>query len=359
MFLRTSAFISMLGVNIISGSKQLVSLCNAVAETDLRTILSGIEEVALHYNETKQFVFQKDPQMKARKGQIDKIMREWMKTTDAKQMLTGKTQDVRTKTLFLIRALDEFAVLSVWKGSYNQAIHQGKSEQEAIKRAGVVMRKTQPAALMKDLPQWFRDGTVANLFSLFQNQINKNQNYIRHDMFGKLKAGQISPGKFAHRVLWGWILPSVLIGTITRGRPPEDWKELARDLGSYYIGGWFFVGSIVVNILQGYGGYMPAPLAFAEEFVKAATYKTMESKFKHAISGTSKIMGLPFNQPYRTIEGIDDWINGETDDIRRLIWTKYVLEQEGKREPVRFGKPSKPSRPGKPSKPSKPSKPKK
>jgi len=240
MFLRTSAFISMLGVNILSGTKQLVSLCNAVAETDLTTILSGIEQVALHYNETKQFVFHRDPQMKARKGQIDKIMREWMQTADAKQLLTGKSSDIRMKTLFLIRTLDEFAVLSVWKGSYDQAINQGKSEEEAIKRASAVMRKTQPAALTKDLPQWFRDGTVANLFSLFQNQINKNQNYIRHDMFGKLKAGKISPDKFAHRVLWGWFLPAILIGTITRGRPPEDWKEIARDIGAYYAGGWFF-----------------------------------------------------------------------------------------------------------------------
>ena len=177
--------------------------------------------------------------MRARKGQIDKIMREWMETTDAKQILTGKTKDVRMKTLFLIRTLDEFAVLSVWKGSYDQAINQGKTEEQAIKRASEVMRKTQPAALTKDLPQWFRDGTVANLFSLFQNQINKNQNYIRHDMFGKLKAGQISPGTFAHRVLWGWMLPAILIGTITRGRPPEDWEEFAKlsakDMATYYM----------------------------------------------------------------------------------------------------------------------------
>ena len=356
MFLRTSAFFSMLGVNVISGSKQLVSLCNAVAETNLTTILSGIEQVALHYNETKQFVFQRDPQMRARKGQIDKIMREWMETTDAKQILTGKTKDVRMKTLFLIRALDEFAVLSVWKGTYDQAINQGKSDKEAIKRAGEVMRKTQPAALTKDLPQWFRDGTVANLFSLFQNQINKNQNYIRHDMFGKLKAGQISPGTFAHRVLWGWMLPAVLIGTITRGRPPEDWKELVKDMGVYYIGGWFFVGSIVVNMMEGYGGWTPAPLSFGEEFVKAATYKTWESKFKHGISGICKVIGLAYNQPYRTIDGADDLIQGETEDIRRLIWAKSVLGEEEKKTLVK-GKPSKPTKPSKPSKPIKPKKP--
>ena len=335
MFLRTSAFLSMLGINVISGTKQLVSLCNAVAETDLSTILSGIEQVALHYNEVKQFVFKRDPQMKGRKGQIDKIMREWMESADAKQLLTGKSKDIRLRTLFLIRTLDEFAVLSVWKGSYDQAINQGKSEEEAIKRASGVIRKTQPMAQTKDLPQWFRDGTVANLFSLFQNQINKNQNYIRHDMFGKLKAGKIDTKTFAHRVLWGWILPSVLIGTITRGRPPEDWKELARDIGTYYIGGWFFVGSIVVNIMQGYGGWMPAPLSFGEEFVKAATYKTWESKFKHGISGICKVIGLPYNQPYRTIEGVEDWLEGETKDARRLIWSKYVLEQGKKKKVIK------------------------
>ena len=354
MFLRTSAFISMLGFNVISGTKQLVSLCNAVGLVGLPAVLSGIEQVSLHYNETKQFVFSKDPQARARKGIIDRVMQEWMDTAEAKQILKGQTGDIRMKTLFLIRILDEYAVLSVWKGTYDSVISTqkigGKSikftdaadlERQAIEYAAYAIRKTQPSAIMKDLPQWFRDGTVAKMFSLFQNQVNKNQNFIR-DTFRQYKAGKISTGNLAWRTLWNWFLPAVLIGTITRGRPPEDWKELAKDIGTYYIGGWFFVGSIVTNIMQGYGGWMPAPLSFGEEFVKAATYKTWESRFKHAISGICKVIGLPFNQPYRTIEGVDDWLQGETEDARRLIWSKYVLEQGKKKEeaePTKFKKP--------------------
>ena len=347
MFLRTSAFISMLGFNVLSGTKQLVSLCNAVGLVGLPAVLSGIEQVSLHYNETKQFVFKRDPQARARKGMIDKVMQEWMESADAKAVLKNQTKDWRMKTLFLIRMLDEYAVLSVWKGTYDSVISSQKIngkpikftdaadlERQAIEYAAYAIRKTQPSALMKDLPQWFRDGTVVKLFNLFQNQINKNQNFIR-DTFRGYRARKISTGTLAWRTMWNWFLPAILIGTITRGRPPEDWKELAKDIGTYYIGGWFFVGSIVNNAMQGYGGWMPAPLAFGEEFVKAYTYKTMESKFKHAISGICKVMGLPFNQPYRTINGVEDWIEGETEDVRRLIWTKYVLGEE---EKVSLGK---------------------
>ncbi|GAG72154.1 unnamed protein product, partial [marine sediment metagenome] len=60
----------------------------------------------------------------------------------------------------MIRKFDEFAVLSVWKGSYDSAINKGKSQQEAINYASAVMRKTQPMVAAKDLPQWFRDGMV-------------------------------------------------------------------------------------------------------------------------------------------------------------------------------------------------------
>ena len=344
MWLRTSAFISMLGFNVLSGTKQLVSLCNAVGLVGLPAVLSGIEQVSLHYNETKQFVFKRDPQARARKGMIDKVMQEWMESADAKAVLKNQTKDWRMKTLFLIRMLDEYAVLSVWKGTYDSVISSQKIngkpikftdaadlERQAIEYAAYAIRKTQPSALMKDLPQWFRDGTVVKLFNLFQNQINKNQNFIRDTLRG-YKAGKISTGTLAWRTMWNWFLPAILIGTISRGRPPEDWKELAKDIGTYYIGGWFFVGSIVNNAMQGYGGWMPAPLAFGEEFVKAYTYKTMESKFKHAISGICKVMGLPFNQPYRTINGVEDWIEGETEDARRLIWSKYVLGEE-KEEP--------------------------
>ena len=340
MFLRTSAFISMLGFNVLSGTKQLISLSNAVGLVGLPAVLSGIEQVSLHYNETKQFVFKADPQARARKGIIDKVMQEWMETTEAKQILKNQTGDIRMKTLFLIRILDEYAVLSVWKGTYDSVINTQKIggkkikftdaadlERQAIEYAAYVIRKTQPSALMKDLPQWFRDGTVAKMFSLFQNQINKNQNFLR-DTFRQYKAGKISTGTLAWRTLWNLFLPAILIGTITRGRPPEDWKEYARDIATYYAGGWFFVGSIVVNMMQGYGGWMPAPLSFGEEFVKAYTYKTRAAQLKHAISGACKVIGLPYNQPYRTIEGVDDWIQGETEDIRRLIWTEYVLGKE-------------------------------
>jgi hypothetical protein len=221
------------------------------------------------------------------------------------------------------------------------------------------MRKTQPMVALKDLPQWFREGGVVQLFNMFQNQINKNWNYINHDIFKKLFAKEISPYTAGKRILFGWFVPAILLGMITRGRPPEDWKEIATDMSLYLGGGLFFVGAFAVNAIRGYGGYTSPVLAFGSDIVKAATYKTTESKLKHGISVFCKINGIPYNQPYRTIEGLEDWITGETNDARRLIWTKYVLgEGEKKYTPV-GGKPGKPSKPGRPSRPKKLGKPKK
>ena len=385
MFLRTNAAISMLGINIVSSMRQLVSLCNATAEIGVPAILSGIRQVALDHYNTKQFVFSKDEQMKRRHYQFEQVFQEQMgqimagKTVEGisrkqakaiQNKLKGKPE-LKKQMLFLIRMFDEFAVLSVWKGSYDLVMNKhrtgdGKSikftdfadlERQAIEYAGAVMRKTQPMVAPKDLPQWFRDGGVVQLFNMFQNQINKNWNYINHDIFKKLGAKQISPYTAGKRLLWGWFTPSILLGIITRGRPPKDWKEIVTDMTLYLGGGLFFIGAFFINAIRGYGGYTSPVLAFGSDIVKAATYKTMESKLKHSISVICKIWGIPYNQPYRTIDGLEDWINGETEDIRRLIWTKYVLGEEEKKKFTRI--PSKPTRPSKlkPSKPKKPTKP--
>ncbi|GAG72150.1 unnamed protein product [marine sediment metagenome] len=286
MFLRTNAAISMLGLNVVSSMRQLVSLSNAVAEAGLPAILSGIEQVALDHHGIKQFVYKLDPQVKYRFGQIEPSLREMMEGKEIQRYLSGKP-GLKKQMLFLIRKFDEFAVLSVWKGSYDSAINKGKSQQEAINYASAVMRKTQPMVAAKDLPQWFRDGMVVKLFNMFQNQINKNFNYINHDIFGKLKHGKISPYTAAHRLLFGWFVPSVLLGMISRGRRPKDWKEIVQDMAVYYAGGAFFFGAFAVNAVKGYGGYVTPILAFGTDIVKAATYKTTESRIKAGISAAS------------------------------------------------------------------------
>jgi hypothetical protein len=172
---------------------------------------------------------------------------------------------------------------------------------------------------------------------MFQNQINKNWNYINHDIFGKFSHGQITPGQAANRLLWGWFVPAILLGIISRGRRPKDWEEVLKDVAVYYLGGCFFIGAFVINAVQGYGGYASPVLAFGSDIVKAITYKSTESKIKAGISVACKVAGIPYNQPYRTIVGLDDWINGNTEDARRLIWSEYVVEQ-GKEKEVKKGK---------------------
>jgi len=324
--LRTRAADAMLGFNVVSAMKQPISVLNACAEIGLSNVLNGIQQLSKSPIATTRIVYEKSPLVRNRKGQFDRVIGELEQSKNIKQIIK-QTKTKSDVIIGLLKFMDQQSVKAVWKGAYDQALGKDMTDQQAIDYADKVIRKTQPMAGVKDLAKWFRGGTLSKMFTMFQNQINNNYNYYTHDIIGKYKAGEIGVGKVAYRVAFSYIMPALLIGMVSRGRLPKD-KEILKDLISFPVAGLFFVGSIIRSAIEGWDEFSIPPLSWASDVIKAGTMKTIPTKIKYGLSALAKVLGIPWNQPYRTVKGMMDYLGGNTDDLRRLVYSEYALAEE-------------------------------
>ena len=230
------------------------------------------------------------------------------------------------KAMTLIRGMDRWTVLAVWKGAYDKTLGETGNEGEAIRRADEVVRKTQPMADLKDLPKFFRGGELTRMFTMFQNQINNNYNYWTQDILGKALAGEIETKDVAIRVLWSYMIPALIMGMINRGGPPEDLDDLAKDMLTYPIAGLLFFGGIFNSIIRGYSQALPLPVQQVEAFVKSFTADNPRDAMWYSARSASKLLGVPgVAQAERSFKGVRDLMAGHTEDVRRLIWSEWQL----------------------------------
>jgi len=317
----------MLGFNVVSAMKQPISVLNACAEIGVSNVLNGIQQLTKSPIATTRIVYEKSPLVRNRKGQFDRVIGELEQSKNIKQIIKQTT----TKSdviIGLLKFMDQQSVKAVWKGAYDQALGKDMTDQQAIDYADKVVRKTQPMAGVKDLAKWFRGGTLSKMFTMFQNQVNNNYNYYTQDILGKYRAGEIGVGKVMYRVAFSYIMPALLMGMITRGRLPKDTKEALKDLVSFPIAGLFFVGSIIRSMVDGWDEFSIPPLSWANDILKVASVKQIPTKIKYGLSALAKVLGIPWNQPYRSVKGMMDYLGGATDDLRRLIYSEYALAEK-------------------------------
>ena len=229
--------------------------------------------------------------------------------------------------MWLKRTIDRFTVVAVWKGAYDLEIRRSGDEQTAIEFAESVIRKTQPMADVKDLPAHFKGGELAKALTMFQNQINNNFNYYTHDIIGKAIAGKLTPEQVAHRVLWSYILPALVMGMINRGGPPDDLNDVAIDMITYPVSGLIFFGNLINSVLKGYEQWEPLPFQQIGAVTRALRAEDVEGKIKYGARAISRLMGIPYSQARRTVQGARDLMEGYTDDYRRLLWSEWSMKQ--------------------------------
>ena len=56
--------------------------------------------------------------------------------------------------------------------------------------------------------------------------------------------------------------------------------------------------------------------------------KKIPTRIKYSLSALAKVLGIPWNQPYRTVKGMIDYLGGATSDLRRLIYSEYALAEK-------------------------------
>ena len=320
--LRQAAAIVHLGFNVVTIGKQLPSIALALGEVGFAELSAAITEVVQDFQGVNKFVNARDPQMANR--QIEREIEEQKRAVVGD---TGVLAELRRRSFDGIKLFDRIAVTIVWKAKYNQLQKPGTniSEAEAIEEAQKTVLRTQPAASAKDIAGLYAESEFLNIFTQFTNQLSQIFNIATHDIPGRVKLGRNQAAILGGV---GIMIQSLLIFAATHGRLPEDEEDITEAFTETLIASIPLIGPVINSSRKGFQG-LPATIDLFVvkpfKFVKAVVDLDTEKAIKEGgyfVAGGFKV---PFTQIYRSISGGLEVLEGETDDLRRLIWSDWAL----------------------------------
>ena len=232
--------------------------------------------------------------------------------------------------------VDSATVTASWLAAYEQALVDLNGDSKAsVKYADDLITEGHPMGNVEDMAGFFRGGTLEKLVTTFMNQPNKNWNFLRHEIYNKMVQGKISKQVAMQRFVVGQIMPAIVLGTITRGRLPESVEEVAKDIASFMLGGLVFFGRWVYNVVTGdwdpiKSAFSTVPFKALEEAgrtVSSAAQGNIQKTAEHAVGTYGAFTGKIPQQIITTTGGMIDLMQGETDDYKRLIYSKYMLKR--------------------------------
>ena len=342
-WLRRNAVLYTLGAKIFTVvPKQAISLSNAVAKRPamLPVVLKTIDRMAdpRVSKQLEERAVNKSKLVKNRDWERD--LRKVWTTANIKKFFKGKK--LSPIAMRSITWMDRKTVTVVWNSAYDLALADGLEDKQARKYADDMVQTTQPMAGTEDLPDYFRGGAIPKALTTFMNQRNQNWQFLRHDILGEYGAGKVGKGMAMYRFLFSQILPSMMLGMITRGRLPKDAKEMALDLGSYIVTPQIFLGRFVWNMLTGEwrsdtsAAISALPLRGFEEVSRGADALQRGDYRKAVERGIGAVGAFTGKIPQQAITtggGVVDLMIGETDDLKRLIYSEYMIEKYGEETP--------------------------
>ncbi|KKL93424.1 hypothetical protein LCGC14_1874830, partial [marine sediment metagenome] len=250
-WLRMAGVNFVLGFKVLTAAKQGISFLPAMGVHPgmISNVFANLEQAAIpvKYKEMQAFVYSKSNLVKTRDWNRD--LRATYNKKQVRKLYAGK--QLSSAAMRMATFIDRHTVVVVWKSAYQLAQKHDMNEEESIRFADGVVEDTQPMGKAVDLPAFFRGSELEKNLTVFQNQVNQNGNMLWYDILGEARSKKINIPMASYRLLMTQIAPALLLGMISRGRPPEDVKEVAKDLMFYLLSPFVFVGRIAYNIVAG------------------------------------------------------------------------------------------------------------
>jgi len=326
-----------LGFNVVTGLKQLPSLMLALRYTNLPRIMGSLTKVLVS-KKAREEIYVAEPSLRNRvvTRDLGDFMANNTELADNDLIRAlSVAQDAIGKSAFsIIMNMDKFAVLAVYDSVYN---HQKQivSEQEARNLASKAVIETQPQGAMKDLPQLYRtNNEFLRMTLMFTNQLNQILNMAAFDVGADIKGKKYFK---AANTLASIMVSSFFIYLVSHGfKFPEDEEE---QLGAFFdaIFGSFvssipILGNLGMSLVRGYSPSI-SPLEGVIDSMKWNISKFKNEQYAKAMTDSminALILSgvkIPYSQIRRTIKGIIDIADYESEDYRRLIWSKSALHE--------------------------------
>ncbi len=333
-WLRMSSVHYVLGFKILTAAKQGISFLPAMAvhPSMIPAVFANLERasVGLKYKQMRNNALEKSELVRTRDWNRD--LRQVYNQKSIKKMYAGKK--LSPISMRMATNVDQFTVTVVWTSAYQVAQRHNMNEEDSIKFADGVIENTQPMGKAVDLPNFFRGSELQKNLSTFQNQVNQNGNILWYDILGETKARKIGIPMMSYRLLMGQIAPAMLLGMVSRGRPPESVGDVVKDLLFYFMTPFSFVGRWAYNVAT--GEYGPTSWIAETPFIETKRLGSAirRGETKNIIKYGARTIGawsggkIPL-QAIQTAEGAWNIVTEEDPDFRELVWSKYALRRKG------------------------------
>lgn len=291
-------------------------------------------ESTRHPLETWAFVKSKSGEMRNRANTLERDVKDALNRMRGEG---GMAADVRRTAFYLTAMADRIVSVPTWLGGYNQALAEGKSEEDAIRAGDRAVRLSQGGGGAKDLAAVQRNGELMKLITMFYTPFNVLYARLR-DVGNKTAQEGIGYLPAAAARLIGLVILPAVMGELLTGRGPDEDEDevwwairkmllyplatvpLVRDLSGYLEAGMINAAG------DGKMGYAPnfrlSPIVGAiEKLIKlpgkvldAATGdKPADTVAWDAFEASGLIFGLPTGQVRITGEYLEDLLTGDAE----------------------------------------------
>jgi len=325
-----------LGFNVITAMKQYPSAHLALKYTTIGQLYKSMTASIFRLKTLEDKIFPFAPALKNRivEREIGEIMQGVtnLSTIDILRQLQIAENQIGKVAFKMLLNMDRRAVLAVYDAVY-QHQRQLVSEKEARDIAAKAIIETQPQGRRIDLPQAHRTNNEwYRMVLMFTNQLNQIYNMMVFDMPAEWKRKERGKAMVG---LASIMASSVMIYMASHGGSwPEDDEDQAAAFFDAIMGSFAssipLLGNLVMSQVRGYSPSV-SPLdsvvqGFKFTVAKFKSGKTFEAMLDTmiAVAALSGIK-IPATQFNRLRKGILDLTSGESEDIRRLIYSKSAL----------------------------------
>lgn len=332
--LRTHSTIIGMGYRLTSVLAQTAGYAGVMEAIGSRWMASGMKATLADPVGTYDFVMERSKEVGSRMETMERDINANIRDLQGK---SGLLANVRRFAFHGIGYMDRVVVIPAWIGSYNKALREGMSDDEAVYYADKIIRATQGSGAAKDLAavqrnnEWMR---LATMFYSYASAFYNRQRNLGRDAAGawRDKSVKALPGLLA-RAWWLFAVAPVLgalPGALLSGGGPDDDKEetwfgwamgvmganlfygipIARDVASSAASGFdysFTPASRMIDTIMRAGSDLVALADMDEE--------TEPSKraVKTAVESVGYVAKLPVGQISNAAQFIADWATGEAD----------------------------------------------
>jgi hypothetical protein len=320
----------------------------------------------LQWKANKEAIFAKSSEMRDRADEVDRDIREHLRSLDTALMDPTSSAMARGANLLrshaydLIGGLDMATALPTWQGAYLKGMSPiekgglGMSEQDAVYFADKTVRNAHGGTGVKDMAAIQRGSEFQKLFTMFYTFWNHNVNRLIDT--GKLigsaehraamkEANHWSDSQLAATIILRTLVYTIGVQTMhaifhpPKDGDPDSWlMYAAKEMGSVAFGGIPIARDIYAHYATG-RDYSATPAAGIIDTVgksgtdaaAALTGKQVDDKWvKHLVATAGVVFNLPTGQPANAAQFLWDIGNGTADPTSIKDWFNGLLHGDVK-----------------------------